>query len=819
MVRGRDLIERGYPTGKIVGLALEAAERASANDSSPLEDLVAVRDAPEAFLDDPRYAEVAREWLRLRGAERTEGEGDDALRDEPLPFQVFGEEMIEEGARRQMRDAMRLPVSVGGALMPDSHQGYGLPIGGVLATEGVVIPYAVGVDIAPLRGDTLIPTLDGRSYPIRELCESEEQFGVWSCEPDGRVVAAKARAFRTQRDAPLVRVTLDNGRAVECTPDHRFMQRDGVYVEAGQLAPGTSLMPFHCRRDKEGYMRVQQNHSGTLRPAHWIVARSGLLGRIPRFEGQRTVIHRKNFDEADNRPENLQFMGGKDHSRHHLSLAERNIHWRSEEFERKRIAALSAKRLTPEGMAEYCMRAENLKAYWAERPEEFQELLERVSKNNRTPERRAQSAQIGARVYECGICGQQFKSVIALASHHRWKHPDRRWEETYVNIYNHKVATVERLSESEDVYCLEVPEHHNFAVSAGVFVHNCRMRMTVFDVSEHVIGQRRTALAEALLRNTNFGAGGKYKPGRRGAEHEVLDDPTWEASPFLRKLKDTAHAQLGTSGSGNHFVEWGAFEALEDLALPSGGTVRRGERRLALLSHSGSRGVGARIADRYTKIAKSKHPSLEGNAADLAWLSLSSEEGAEYWLSMNLAGRFAAANHAVIHEKLSRALSEVLGGEEKEAVSWENHHNFSWREAVRDRSGGEREVIVHRKGATPAGPGVMGVIPGSMGDAGYVVRGKGNAHSLNSASHGAGRLMSRRRAFETISDEDLKAYLERKGVTLIGGSRDEAPQAYKRIEEVLAAQADLVDLVGSFTPAIVRMDEAAKPRWMKNKKR
>src|SRR3712207_1800508 len=195
MVRGRDLIERGYPAGRIVGLAIEAAERASrsANDSSPLEDLVAVRDAPESFLDDPRYGEVAREWLRLRGVERAEWEGGDALREEPLPFEVFGEEMIEEGARRQMRDAMRLPVSVGGALMPDSHQGYGLPIGGVLATDGVVIPYAVGVDIAPLRGDTLIPTLDGRSYPIKDLCEREE-FGVWSCKPDGKVVAAKAKA-------------------------------------------------------------------------------------------------------------------------------------------------------------------------------------------------------------------------------------------------------------------------------------------------------------------------------------------------------------------------------------------------------------------------------------------------------------------------------------------------------------------------------------------------------------------------------------------------------------------------------------------------
>lgn len=174
---------------------------------------------------------------------------------------------------------------------------------------------------------------------------------------------------------------------------------------------------------------------------------------------------------------------------------------------------------------------------------------------------------------------------------------------------------------------------------------------------------------------------------------------------------------------------------------------------------------------------------------------------------MQLAGRFASANHAVIHDKISRALGEDV------LAKVENHHNFAWREKV-----GNEVVIVHRKGATPAGPGVMGVIPGSMGDPGYVVRGKGNEDSINSASHGAGRLMSRSAAFKSILEERWKSYLAEKGVTLIGGSLDEASQAYKNIEAVVGLQEDLVDLVGRFKPGIVRMDAGSKP-WGKKERR
>jgi tRNA-splicing ligase RtcB len=130
----------------------------------------------------------------------------------------------------------------------------------------------------------------------------------------------------------------------------------------------------------------------------------------------------------------------------------------------------------------------------------------------------------------------------------------------------------------------------------------------------------------------------------------------------------------------------------------------------------------------------------------------------------------------------------------------ENHHNFAWKE-MHDG----RELIVHRKGATPAGEGVLGVIPGSMADATFVVRGKGNAQSLMSASHGAGRLMSRRAAKDKFNMRSIKASLDARGIRILSAGADEVPGAYKNIESVMAAQSDLVEPIARFDPKIVKM--------------
>ncbi|WP_027482735.1 RtcB family protein [Deinococcus pimensis] len=456
-MNGNDITALGF-SGKAIGLALGAAReraREGVTNQDVLTELAHVQHHPESFTDDPAYAALARELLGQQARVP------DTLRDRPLAYRQWGEDLIEEGARAQMDTAMRLPVSVAGALMPDAHFGYGLPIGGVLATDNAVIPYGVGVDIG------------------------------------------------------------------------------------------------------------------------------------------------------------------------------------------------------------------------------------------------------------------------------------------------------------------------------------CSMRLSVLPIE----GLSRDEEARLLRRNTRFGAGGSWERKVR-PDHDVLDEDTWDEFPLLRQLRDKAAEQIGTSGSGNHFVEFGTFTLEQpDLGLEPGEYV-------ALLSHSGSRGFGAQVAGHYTRVAQNLHPRLDPDARKLAWLDMGHEEGEAYWAAMELAGRYALANHEVIHDRISKALKVTP------LVTVSNSHNLAWKQTLGDG----REVIVHRKGATPAAQGQLGIIPGSMADPGFVVRGLGNADALESASHGAGRQMGRKQAERQLDRAAVTKYLEERGVTLLGGGIDEAPMAYKRIEEVIARQQDLVEVVAKFTPRVVKMD-------------
>jgi tRNA-splicing ligase RtcB len=316
----------------------------------------------------------------------------------------------------------------------------------------------------------------------------------------------------------------------------------------------------------------------------------------------------------------------------------------------------------------------------------------------------------------------------------------------------------------------------------------CRMKLTVLDLPLRDLDQKQDRLARVIEAETRFGVGAAFRNRR---QHEVLD-ADWSCSDITRQNKDRAWSQLGTSGSGNHFVEFGAFQAREQVGeLPPG-------KYVALLSHSGSRGTGAAVCDYYSKAAVRKHPNLPKELQRLAWLSLDEADGQEYWAAMELMGRYAAANHALIH----RHIAENLGA--KVLLDVENHHNFAWKE-THVIEGVEREVVVHRKGATPAGLGVLGIIPGSMASPGFLVRGKGNVDSLASASHGAGRVMSRTRAQQTFNWKDVNRLLRERGVTLISAGLDEVPMVYKDIHQVMAAQADLVETVGQFDPKLVKM--------------
>jgi tRNA-splicing ligase RtcB len=329
----------------------------------------------------------------------------------------------------------------------------------------------------------------------------------------------------------------------------------------------------------------------------------------------------------------------------------------------------------------------------------------------------------------------------------------------------------------------------NAVIPYGVGVDiGCRMSLSIYPMPISYLKGKQHQLENILREHTKFGM---YETHKIKGDSHVFESSLFKEIPLLKRLKTKAHKQLGTSGGGNHFVEFGVITITDETNewdLPLG-------EFLGVLVHSGSRGLGANIAKHYTYLAMKQTP-LPKHVQHLAWLDLNTHDGQEYWLAMNLAGDYAKACHDDIHKRIAKLLGS------KPIALVENHHNFAWKEHIN----GE-ELIVHRKGATPAKKGELGIIPGSMTAPGFIVRGLGNKESLNSASHGAGRLHSRRKCKQLFTNSEIKKILKKEDVSLIGGGIDEAPMAYKDIKKVMANQLELVEVVGTFTPKIVRMDK------------
>ena len=682
---------------------------------------------------------------------------------------------IEPSAMAQLENVSKLPFIFHHiAVMPDCHLGIGATVGSVIATRGAIVPAAVGVDIGCFAGDTLIPLLGGRSVPIRHLAESGLEYCVYSCSIKGRIYAARATAKQTRR-AELVRVTLDSGRTIDCTPDHEFLLCSGDYRRADSLMLGDSLMPLYREQD-DGYALIQQPYSGRMQREHWMVARSGLLGSIPSFPEQRTVIHHRDFDGANNDPSNLEFMGDADHSAYHCGLVDRNTHWQSPEFETRRKAALAAKAQTPEGRAYFAERGTaNLLAYMAGQPEHFAESVSGngargrayLVRYNQSEKGRTKSAEIASRFYPCGVCSEQVRSGLGVHNHRRWKHG-----------VNHVVVSVRPLSEKADVYCLTVPDRGNFALDAGVFVHNCGMiAVKTKFTSEHLpdnLKETRDGIERRIP--TGFGVNQKIHPSadRRMKELAELD-------PEGRYIKvDIRWPQaLGSLGGGNHFIEICLDEADQVWAV----------------LHSGSRGIGNKLAQKHMNAAKGLMEKWFISLPDpaLAYLIEGTPEFDEYIRDLLWAQQFALLNREEMMDRVMTELSYLFfkeGGHEGE-IEQERiqcHHNFTQKEHHMGA-----DVWITRKGAIQMRKGQRGIIPGSMGTKSYIVSGLENPVAFHSAPHGAGRRFSRTEARRRFTMEDFKAMVGiecRKSEALI----DELPGAYKPIDEVMENSKDLVKI-------------------------
>ena len=659
------------------------------------------------------------------------------------------------------------------ALMPDAHLGRGSTVGSVIPTLGVVLPSAVGVDIGCFVGETKIPLIDGTQATLKELTNRTEPFWVYSCK-NGRVVPGRAIALKTRENAELIRVVVSGGDEIICTPDHQFLMKDGTYVEAKDLKFNDSLMPlYRSWQTRDGYERSSTGRgNGAL--THKMIYEH-FHGTLP--EGW--VVHHDNHNHFDNRPENLIGMTQEEHSKYHREVG-RKFDNSDPAFQEKRINGIRKSMTDPEMRAlKADVGTKNITRYMAERPDHFKYA---VSGNGN----RGAPFLIKANTSEktCDDCGHVSKNLSA----HRWHKVREHGLEAQTN---HKVVSVERLDRREDVYCLQVEEYHNFALSAGVFVHNCGMcAVRTQFTKEDIAGKDLKNLREQIERAV---------PSSMGNENRKILPSAQARINVLEKLAsesgfdpDTYHSrwrqQLGTLGSGNHFIEVCLDET----------------DRVWLFLHSGSRGVGNKIAQHHIGVAQrycERHwISLPRNEdgkeeKDLAYLVEGTAEFERYVTELHWAQEFARHNRDEMMDRVVRQLSYWMGGTNgpilvAEEMRVNTHHNYTEKERHHGR-----DVWLTRKGAVDAQEGKWGLIPGSMGTRSYVVRGKGNKVALCSAPHGAGRKHSRNKARTLFKIDDLRKRMEgiefRDSESLI----DEIPDAYKEIDTVMQDAADLVEIV------------------------
>lgn len=326
---------------------------------------------------------------------------------------------------------------------------------------------------------------------------------------------------------------------------------------------------------------------------------------------------------------------------------------------------------------------------------------------------------------------------------------------------------------------------------------SCGNKAIRIDTSAHEIRKHLSKILDDIQSQISFGIG---RRNRERIDDPLFDDPLWDELPYLKKLKPLAYEQLGTIGAGNHYV---------DILIDQ-------YDQIWIANHFGSRGFGHKIATGFLNLAHGREfdavPKGENMDAPPTVFDLKSNLGSEYWACMQLAGRYAYAGRNWVLQKVL----QIIGAIELESVH--NHHNYAWEEMHH----GEKLIVV-RKGATPAFPGQKSFIGGSMGDNSVIVEGVDHEESrlaFYSTVHGAGRVLSRRAAAGRwkkfrkgklireggqITREMMFQWLKEKRVELRGGSTDESPHCYKRLNDVLREHQNSLKILYTLRPIGVVM--------------
>jgi tRNA-splicing ligase RtcB (3'-phosphate/5'-hydroxy nucleic acid ligase) len=698
-------------------------------------------------------------------------------------------------------------------IMSDVHAGAGCTIGTTMTIKNKVVPNLVGVDIGCFVGETKIPLINGTQKTLKELSKLNEYFYVYSVNKKGEITYGKANAFKTRENANLVKVTISGGSEIICTPDHRFMNRDGSYTEAKDLKHLDSLMPlYRTYQTRDGYESIiQPNNKKLPLNTHKLIAKT-FYGEIP--EGM--VVHHKDDNKFNNCPENLQILSAQEHSKIHGKSLKVSKRLKSEEFKTNRKEKLEINGYYNENLYEKKKEVGiiNITNYMKNNKEHFEKVVEANAERGSKFFNDKNSDEVMITKQKLGRLRKILLNIINN-NENVDEYTYEKYRKDYYNypkynkylelikelglstediinkkydkaFNNHKVISVEALDYKEDVYCLNVEEHHNFALTAGVFVHNCGM-LTVKLKDKEIDFQKLDYIIRQHIPNGQ---------NVRQTYHKNNSKIDLQELRCKGKLNiDRAMKSLGTLGGGNHFTE----------------INKDSKGNLYLVIHSGSRYLGKQVAEYYQDLA---FKTLSENVQDKSKLidKLKSEgkanliqqelkkikplkvnrqlaylEGSDfddYLYDMDIVQKYANINRETMAEEILKHTGLI------EESSFSTIHNYI-----------DLENMILRKGAISSQKGETMLIPMNMRDGSLLCIGKGNEDWNYSAPHGAGRILSRSKAKEKITLDEFKNSMNGIWTSSVCESTiDESPMTYKPMQEIIDNIGDTVEIIDILKP-------------------
>ena len=718
---------------------------------------------------------------------------------------------VEDECKQQVETLASCPAFEGAKIriMPDCHSGKGCVIGFTANLGDKVVPNVIGVDLGCFTGDTKVRLTDGRDITLEDLVAEYEQGKDNYCfciDSNNHIRIEKIEYPRKIKVVDrLVEVTLDNGETVKCTEDHLFYLRSGKTVRADALVPGSKLMPLDIK-----FGRELDNVWGS-KHCHIINGFPDYHAVYNPCEGRYVLCHRV-ADDYNVRHNVYDTETLKKDRRHHIDTNKTNNnpdniirltsseHWKLHaQFEKDHPELSVFGKMDKDKHREICSRAGKvgMKKNWANpefrrkvsessrnrvwSSESRKKISDAKKKNNPSAFKKgeynaAKNPEVKWKI-KLGKCRKSVSYLIdngievtsdnfarvpkELRYNITWELLTRVADHYNISVKdipsytNHEVVSVRYVyAPNTPVYCLTNSEYGNFGLTAGVFVHNCGMY--VCKLSTPV---RDFEWFDKVVRQV-------VPMGFSLQDRKMCRLSDYNFTCFKKlKNKDRLEMSLGTLGGGNHFVELD-----ED-----------SEGNQYLVVHSGSRNLGLQVCNIYQQRAKNAH---EGEVPkDLEYLDGTLKD--DYVHDMKLAQQFAVANR--------EEMVKHICGKGQLDVEWSFHtvHNYL----------ADDNVI--RKGAISAKVGEVVYIPLNMRDGGVIAVGKGNSDWNNSAPHGAGRIMSRAKARDTLSVDEFKQQMTEANIwssSVCEGTIDEAPGAYKPVEEILSVIVDTVDIVNTVKP-------------------